>query len=183
MKIQARLDELNASIDRQEADGKLLDSLPKATPRTKRGVPAAGALGPHAGAGRRRRRYAPRARASPGCAIPTRPQRWGAIRTLIERWSHKHAWVIRARTDRRNRAPGRARRRVAWRRPPSRSAGRAGDGRQSAPRPFRSSPAGNAAYLLRLRLPDTAGQLLERTSVRDGRLIGQTFTPIRKDTR
>ena len=28
-----------------------------------------------------------------------------------------------------------------------------------------------------------AGQLLERTSVRDGRLIGQTFTPIRKDTR
>ena len=27
-----------------------------------------------------------------------------------------------------------------------------------------------------------AGQLLERTSVRDGRLIGQTFTPIRKDT-
>ena len=37
--------------------------------------------------------------------------------------------------------------------------------------------------MLRLRLPDTAGQLLERTSVRDGRLIGQTFTPIRKDTR
>ena len=24
-------------------------------------------------------------------------QKWGAIRTLIERWSHKHAWVIRAR--------------------------------------------------------------------------------------
>ena len=24
-------------------------------------------------------------------------QKWGAIRTLIERWSHEHAWVIRAR--------------------------------------------------------------------------------------
>ena len=43
--------------------------------------------------------------------------------------------------------------------------------------------SGDAAYLLRLRLPDAASQLLERTSVRDGRLISQTFTPIRKDTR
>ena len=24
-------------------------------------------------------------------------QKWGAIRTLLERWSHEHAWVIRAR--------------------------------------------------------------------------------------